>query len=110
MEEQGGPGTAGGDSPPAAAGETHLSLQQAMDLAVGLHQKGMVDAAEELYRRILTVAPTHVDALHLLGLCRHLRKDIDGALELVRQAVDLAPTHVDAISNLGNLLLEKGEV
>jgi Flp pilus assembly protein TadD len=71
-----------------------------MDLAVGMQQKGTLDAAEELYRRILTVVPTHVDALHLLGLCRHLRKDIDGALELVRRSVDLAPTHVDAHEDL----------
>lgn len=110
MEQEGGGGAAGGDAPPAAPSETHLSLQQAMDLAVGLHQKGMLDAAEELYRRILTVAPDHVDALHLLGLSRHLRKDLDGALELVRRAVDLAPAHVDAISNLGNLLIEKNDL
>jgi predicted TPR repeat methyltransferase len=101
---------AAGGAPSAATSQTHLSLQQAMDLAVGLHQKGMLDAAEELYDRILAVEPEHVDALHLLGLCRYLRKDTDRALELVRRAVELAPNHVDAISNLGNLLLEKGEL
>lgn len=110
MPAGGEPAGGAPEAEPQGAGETHLTLAQAMDLAVGMHRRGMLDAAEELYRRILTVEPEHVDALHLLGLSRHLRKDTDGALELVRRAVALAPGHVDAVSNLGNLLLERGDL
>ena len=45
--------------------EIAKKLQQAL----ALHQQGQLAQAEPLYRAILKQAPTHFDALHLLGAC-----------------------------------------
>jgi predicted TPR repeat methyltransferase len=84
-----------------------LPLDQAMELASGLHKAGLLEAADEIYRRILASAPHHVDALHLLGLARYQQGKREDALDLVRRAVALAPDHADALNNLGNMLLEQ---
>ena len=84
-----------------------LSLADALELAVGLHKNGLLDAAEELYRRILSVAPDQADALHCLGLLRHNRGDRAEALALVERAIALVPEYVDAINNLGNMLVDR---
>lgn len=87
-----------------------LTLPQAMELAMTLHRRGRLDAAEEIYERVLAIDAEHVDALHLMGLSRHQRQDRARALALVRRAVALAPGHVDAINNLGNILVEDGQL
>jgi predicted TPR repeat methyltransferase len=83
-----------------------LSLGQAMELASGLHKAGLLQAADEIYRRIVAAAPGHVDALHLLGLACYQQGQREEGLEFVRRAVALAPEHADALNNLGNMLLE----
>ena len=96
---------AGASAGAAAGAQKELSLADALELATGLHKNGLVDAAEELYRRILSAVPEQPDALHFLGLLRHDRGDRAEALELVGRAVALAPAYLDAINNLGNMLV-----
>jgi predicted TPR repeat methyltransferase len=91
---------------PAAA----LSLAEAMDLAVGLHKQGFLDAASEIYERVLGAEPDHPDAIHLLGLSMHQQGRHGDALELVGRAVALTPTNADARNNLGNMLLHAGRL
>ena len=50
-----------------AATVNPAELQQLMEQALGLHQAGHLAEAELRYKQILTVAPNHPDALHLLG-------------------------------------------
>ncbi|MES1166126.1 MAG: tetratricopeptide repeat protein [Verrucomicrobiota bacterium] len=102
--------TGGGDAAGKPAAPASLTLPKAMELALGLQKGGLLDAAEEIYHRVLALVPEHVDALHYLGLSRHQRRDFEQALALVRKAVGLAPDHVDARNNLGNMLLERGEL
>jgi protein O-GlcNAc transferase len=72
--------------------------------AVGLHQQGQLAQAESLYRTILNRAPYHFDALHLLGLIEHQRKNFAAAARLIGRALQVdakfAPAHV----NLGDAL------
>jgi predicted TPR repeat methyltransferase len=84
-----------------------LTLSEAMDLAMGLHKKGLLDAAEEIYGRVLAAAPEQVDALHLLGLCRYQRGQHAEGLSLVLRALAGDPDHVEARNSLGNMLLER---
>ena len=87
-----------------------LSLADVMNMALQLQKQGMLDAADELYGRVLEAYPEHVDALHFLGVSRHQRGRAEEALALVRRALALAPEHADARNNLGNMLLQEGHL
>lgn len=89
---------------------TTLSLSGAMELAVGLHKEGFLEAAAEIYERVLMAEPEHPDALHLLGLSFHQLGRHAQALELVGRAVLRAPASADARNNLGNMLLHAGRL
>lgn len=95
----------------AESGEPReLTVPQAVQLAVGLQQKGFVEAAAEIYRRVLAAVPDQVDALHFLGVCLRQLGQADDGLRLVERAVELDPAHVDARNSLGNFYLERGRL
>jgi len=100
----------GNEATEGAAPVTTLSLSEVMNLALQLQKQGRLDAAEELYGRVLEAVPDHVDALHFLGISRHQRGRPDEALALVRRALALEPEHVDARNNLGNMLMQEGQL
>jgi predicted TPR repeat methyltransferase len=90
--------------------ERFLSVQEAVDTAVRLQRAGHLDAAEELYRRVLESAPGNPDALHFLGVLSHQRGRSAEAADLIRQALERVPDYPDALSNLGNVLRSQGEL
>jgi len=59
--------------------------------ALTLHQQGRLDAAEALYRDILSFDPDHADALHLLGLIAHQRGRHAEGLASIDRAILLVP-------------------
>ena len=85
-----------------------LSLEQAFRLAVTLHQKNFVEAARELYGRILAAAPDHPDALHFSGVATHQLGDTEEGIRRIRAALALQPGLASAWNNLGNILLVRG--
>ena len=85
-----------------------LSLQEALTLAIQLQQTGQLTEAQELYQRILQIAPEHPDVLHFLGILRFQQGQNEAAIELIRHAVELVPNHADAHNNLGNVLKQQG--
>jgi predicted TPR repeat methyltransferase len=89
---------------------TSLSVADAIEVALAMHKAGMLDAAAEIYDRVLQAAPRQADALHFLGLLRYQRGERDEGIELVRRALAEAPDHADARNNLGNMLLERGRL
>src|SRR3569623_2632200 len=99
-----GPGELGG----AAESPGTLPRADVMNMAPQLQKQGLLDAADELYGRVLDAFPDHVDALHFLGVSRHQRGRADEALALVRRALALAPDHADARDHLGDMLLQEG--
>jgi predicted TPR repeat methyltransferase len=94
----------------ASSGEdgAQLKISDALELALGMLKAGIWQAAEEIFERVLSIAPDHVDARHFLGLSRYRRGLHDEGIEHVQQALALAPDHADARNNLGNMLLERG--
>jgi len=103
-------GDAKGERGDGEAPVTTLSLADVMNLALQLQRQGRLDAADELYGRVLDAVPDHVDALHFLGVSRHQRGRPTEALALVRRALALDPAHVDARNNLGNMLMQEGHL
>jgi len=74
------------------------------DQGLALHQQGRLAEAEPLYRRVLRTAPTHFDALHLLGVLYGQTDRFDEALALLNRALAQRPGSAPALVNLGNTL------
>ena len=73
------------------------------------HQAGALEAAGELYRRVLTARPADPDALHLLGVARATLGDPAEGMALIRRAIASQPVFPSAHFNLGSLLLGQGQ-
>ena len=81
--------------------------RHSMDLlsrAVGLHQAGRLDEAEQFYGRILSADKHNFDALNLLGMLQAQRGNLANAHQLLSNALKLRPTSADVLINLGNVL------
>jgi len=89
---------------------SQLTVQQALQSAIGHHQAGELPQAEVLYRQILARRPQHADALHLLGVLAHQVGQQDHAVDLIRQAIALRPNFPAAYSNLSNVLRQLGQL
>ena len=63
-----------------------LAIDDAIQLAIGLQQKGDVPAAAKIYRSILNQHPNDVNALHFLGIAEH---QLGHSLEALR-LIDLS--------------------
>jgi predicted TPR repeat methyltransferase len=84
------------------------SSKSGFDQALQLHQQGRLAEAEALYRRVLRGAPTHFDALHLLGVVCGQTDRLDEALGLLNRALAQRPGSAPALNNLGNTLAQAG--
>ncbi|SDQ76662.1 Tfp pilus assembly protein PilF [Paraburkholderia fungorum] len=85
-------------------------MQQVFDRAYAAHRDGRLDDAERDYRATLDGNPSHVDALHLLGVLRHQQGQHAEAAALVRRAVNLRPEDAALQLNLGNALKALGQI
>jgi tetratricopeptide (TPR) repeat protein len=78
-----------------------LNHQSALREALAHHQAGRLPQAERIYERILASEPSHVDALHLLGVAAHQSGAHARAVELIAGAVEAAPDNALYLNNLG---------
>ena len=83
-------------------------LDRAFADALTHHRAGRLAEAERGYRQILSLAPEHADALHLLGVIGLQAGHLEPALSLVQRAVDLRPDGALYRSNLGQILEQLG--
>ncbi len=81
-----------------------------LNLAIGHHQAGRLDAAIAGYRRALEMDPGQPGALANLGsaLCEQGRPD--EAEDVLRRAVAIAPGNPEMHNNLGTALYEQGKL
>ena len=89
--------------------EVWSDLSQRFRAAVDDHLAGDLEGAAGTYRDILTVAPSHAGALHLLGVVSGQRGDHWTALDLIRQALRSDPDSPEAHYNLGFNLQQLGD-
>ena len=92
------------DDDGGAPAEKELGLAEAMAYARELQNDDRLEAADELYRRILALAPDHPDASNFRGVVAFRLGRQAEAEALIRRAVELAPDYADAHLNLGNVL------
>lgn len=84
-------------------GVTEMTLQEALELAIRLHQDGRLEGARTLYERVLEAAPGHPDAMCMLGVLEHQLGNNERAIELIRAAVERVPGFMGFHLNLGNV-------
>lgn len=88
--------------PPSAT--TAVKIQSLLTQAVASHQQGQLAAAEQGYRQILQLHPSHFDALHLLGVIAGQSGQPEQSVALIRRALAVNPRSAEACVNLGNAL------
>ena len=86
------------------------NVQGDLRAAISHHQAGRLADAEPLYRRVLSAAPGHPDALHFLGLLAHQSGHHADAVELIGQALRAMPLHAPCHLHLGLALQSQGEL
>lgn len=73
------------------------------------HRAGNVQAAERLYREILSRRPRHADSLHLLGVLAGDFGNHDEALKLIGQAIRIKPDVAFFHNSFGNVISAGGD-
>lgn len=86
-----------------------IGLEDALQLAVQLHQASRLNEAEILYARILEVAPDNANLLHFFGLLKHEQGFSAEGIGLILKSLAIVPDYVDALNNLGNIYLQLGD-
>jgi predicted O-linked N-acetylglucosamine transferase (SPINDLY family) len=72
--------------------------------AIAHHQAGRLAEAEAGYRQVLAAEPTHLVALHLLGVIAYQVQQYPLALQLIDAALQTNPQYTDAHINRGIVL------
>jgi protein O-GlcNAc transferase len=86
------------------------SIAEALRIALEHQRAGRLELAEEIYRRILAVAPDQADVHNNLGTLLRAQGQIDAAMVCYRRALRVRPAFAEAYNNLGNALYERGEL
>jgi tetratricopeptide (TPR) repeat protein len=79
-------------------------IPQALQRALACHRQGRLVEAEKIYARILKSAPSHFEALHLLGALKLQAGKIAEASRLLTAALKIDPRSADTLTNLGLVL------
>lgn len=98
-------GTAG-----PAPGRDDPALAAAWQAAVGAYRLGRAAEAEASLGTVLSLAPRHGPAWHLLARLRMERGDFGGAFEPLVQAVACVPGLAEAHNDLGAILQMRGQL
>lgn len=64
-----------------------LTIQTAVRVAMEYQTRGLEAQAEQIYRSILSEAPEHADALHLLGVIFYQKGDAGSAVPYIERAL-----------------------
>lgn len=85
-----------------------MNLQALMAQALDRHGRGDPAGAEQLYRRVLQMAPGHRDAAHMLAVAMAQQGRREEAAALLAQVVATGPRDPLALTNYSNVLRELG--
>ncbi len=88
---------------------TQITVEQAMQIALGHHQAGRLAEAEGIYRQVLAQRPDHAEALHLLGVLAGQVGRRDAAIDLIRRAIAVNPAMAEYHNNLGETFRRTGQ-
>jgi|GEM_PF-6441352 len=94
-----------------------VTLKQAIDYGVKLHQIGELIQAEAVYDEILTYFPEHPDVFNLKGVIANQKGDFKKAIELISKAISNIPPESaehplfsSFYQNLANAYLQNSQI
>jgi predicted TPR repeat methyltransferase len=87
-----------------------LTIDEAFDHGVKLHQAGRLGEAERIYAAVLERQPERTDALNVMGILKYQRGELAAAAALMRRVVEIEPSADGVWNNLGNVLLRLNEL
>jgi predicted TPR repeat methyltransferase len=87
-----------------------LTVEEALEIAIQLHQDGRLEEANVVYGQILLYDPANARALHFSGVLAHQLGRNSEAVELIRKSLSQVPDVADWHSNLGIVLQESGHL
>jgi tetratricopeptide (TPR) repeat protein len=85
------------------------TVQEALEQGLEHLKLSQLPEAEALFRKILTTAPRHPDALHLLGLIAYHDGRYGEAVSLIRRAIRHNPKSARLYNSLAQALLAQGD-
>jgi predicted TPR repeat methyltransferase len=85
---------------------TEQAFFERLEQAVDFVRTEQLPEAEAALAALLEERPDQPDALHFLGILRHVQGRSDEGIALIRRAVALQPGQAGMLNNLGNLLFE----
>lgn len=83
------------------------NTQQQLQLARQYQQQGLMEQAEQLYRRILSATPTEAEALYGLGIIASQYDYLDAAEKLLTKAIQAKPRRARYYLALGNVFFNQ---
>ena len=86
------------------------SIAESLNLALQHHQAGRLQEAETLCMKILSIDPSCVDAVHLLGVIAHQVGQDDIAIEYINKAIMQNPIVADFHNSLGEAYRAQGRL
>lgn len=86
-----------------------MNVESILKDAMARHQAGDLEAAEVLYRTILSQDPVDPDALNLLGVLSLQCGKLDEAGQLIKKAIDINPLIAEYHFNLGETFTHQGK-
>ena len=81
-----------------------------MLVATAFQKDGRLDEADEIYGKLLELAPDHPGVRHYAGVLAHQRGESDHGVALIEQSLALQPDQADCYSNLGIIFKAQGKV
>lgn len=81
------------------------TIRQRFEGALALHRQGRLAEAERAYAEVLRDEPSHVEALHHLGVVLAQSQRPGQAVGLIEQVVAQCPDHAEAHLHLANALV-----
>jgi len=88
---------------PQTAPNQQITIPDAFKNAIQLYETNKLGEANTLLRRILTAAPRHAPALHLLGVITHKLGDTKTAVNLITDAIKIMPDEALFHANAGEM-------
>jgi predicted TPR repeat methyltransferase len=87
-----------------------VTLEEAMAMAIAFQQRGQLDEAERVYRKVFEVVPDHAGALHYAGVLAHQQGRSEDGIALIQRSLAIEPNQPDCYSNLGIVLRALGRL
>jgi predicted TPR repeat methyltransferase len=85
-----------------------LTVEEALAIAIQLHQVDRLVEAEVVYREILATTPDLPEAVHYAGVLAHQVGRSDDAVAMIAKSLALVSDRADWYSNFGIVLQESG--